>query len=778
MKSYIRFLTRNKLYTAIMVVGLSVALAFVIPLISFFCSLKQITKGHENYENIYSMCCMDTQASSPGFGAALKERIPEIEYVTSPILDNRIFNVNESRKKINYVDKSFFYFFPCSFTYGNSDFIDVPGTAAISADFAAELEKEGQVIGRNLNVGENSYVVSAIFDEYGSGVLVECDMIVSNKSIVDSKQRDFPFGVRGAMTLFSVNPSADMESLDEKVKNVALEYWGNQGEEYQNAEAYRFIRYDKMTTGNEQFIGIKSYHHTIQLIIGALCLLLFFVAILNYINLNIALTNKRAKEMALRKLNGAEISAVLAKYCLESLAFTAVCFAFGLILSKYSCEILNMFVYNSGMGDFRFTIDYSGWNIPLYIGLIVFTGLVCGIIPAVISSRFSPLDICNGDFRFHSKKYLNRFFIGFQSVLSLVLISVTLLLEAQYMQKKRVDYNCDIDDVFFYSPVDRDDHKLDEIYNLLKGKSEILNIGFTEGMPGKIGQDRAVAADGSKFKYACMFCDENAFDTFGFEILEQSDSEDKNGFWLTPFAAQTFEENPGLFEDILKENNITSMRIAGEIQNIPSYSYLPIDDCITLVSVIPSGNLSSKDLAIRTISDHKTARKVIADAYKTVYGKEIHDIMQFEKFGISQYVKEFHLTQIEEFHTMLKLFRIIMALVIFMSMMGLVGISIYYASERRHEIAVRKVFGGTISTETVKNLKNYIRMTLIADIIAVPIIFFLFRVMTMNIADKVESTWWIYIVAIVISFIISIVSVLWQTIDAARTNPAETLKKE
>ena len=113
-----------------------------------------------------------------------------------------------------------------------------------------------------------------------------------------------------------------------------------------------------------------------------------------------------------------------------------------------------------------------------------------------------------------------------------------------------------------------------------------------------------------------------------------------------------------------------------------------------------------------------------------------------------------------------------------MSMMGLVGISIYYASERRHEIAVRKVFGGTISTETVKNLKNYIRMTLIADIIAVPIIFFLFRVMTMNIADKVESTWWVYIVAIVISFIISIVSVLWQTIDAARTNPAEALKKE
>jgi len=104
---------------------------------------------------------------------------------------------------------------------------------------------------------------------------------------------------------------------------------------------------------------------------------------------------------------------------------------------------------------------------------------------------------------------------------------------------------------------------------------------------------------------------------------------------------------------------------------------------------------------------------------------------------------------------------------------------VYYASERRHEIAVRKVFGGTTDSETFRNVLTYIRMTLISDILAIPAIYLLLDVMKQTpYANTIDTYWWVYVAAILISITISLASVLWQTLRAARTNPAEALKKE
>ena len=778
MKSYLRFLSRNKLYTAIEVVGLSLAMAFVIPLINYYTSLSEITKGHDNYENIYGMCFNETLVSSPGFGEALKRSVPEINKVTSPVLDNRLFEIDDFRKKVNYVDKDFFYFFPCSFSEGDAGFIDIKGAAAVSSEFAAELAQEGPVIGRTLTKGTDTYVVSAVFDEYGSGVLADCDMIVSNESQLRDQNNDYPFGVRGSLTIFSVNPSADITLVTEKIRNTAMEYWGASDEKYRMAERYKIIRYNKMTTGNEAFMGIKRNHFATQILIGALCMLLFIIALLNYINLNIALATKRAKEAALRKLNGAGRKNILLKYCVESVAFTSLCFISGLLLSGYTSDMLSMFVSNSGLGDMDFTLIWSLKNVLIYIGVIILTGIICGLAPALIVSRFSPLDVTKGEFRYHSKKYLNRIFIGFQSILSFVLLAVTLLLEVQYMNMNKVEYNCDIDDVFFFKPEDRK-FKTEELYNELKGKPEILNVGLAEAIPGYVAQYIGETAEGSEIKYACLFCDEDAFDIFGFDILSQNDRNDRSGLWTTPFADLAFSENPGLLEFIMEDSDISSIRHAGQVQNFPSLSYLPIDDCITMVCVVPSNRLSTKSLVIRTTSDHKAARKVIAEAYTELSGKAPEDMRRFEPGAISCYVEENHIQQIDEFHSILDLFRIILGIVILMSMLGLTGMSVYYAADSEHETAIRKVFGGTVDTETFRNIRMYMRITLIAAVIATPVTYLIFNMLkSMPIADRVESTWWIYVVTIIISTFISLASVFWQTLRAARTNPAEALKKE
>ena len=773
MKSYLRFLSRNKLYTAIEVVGLSLALAFVIPMICFYTNIARISKGHENYENIYSLCVDRVQVSSPGFGDFLKERVPEIDKVTSPILNNVWYDIENTNRKIHHVDKDFFYFFPAKFSIGGSDFLDTPNAIAVSKEFADYLAKDGPVIGKEIDYNWNRYIVNAVFDEYGSGVLSGCDILMNNEPIRKSGQNDFIHAYRGSKTFFSVNPSADMDEVKAKVWNTIIEFWGQDYGTDAFYDSYDLIRYDKITTDECAYIGIESNPTSMLVILGILCIVLFSIPLLNYINLNVALTTKRAKEMAMRKLNGASHRNIVIKCCLESMVFTAICFVFGILLSGITSDVWNSFMNNTGAGTGDMALTWTTANILIFIALIVITGLICGIVPALIVSRFTPLDVTKGDFRYHSKKTMSRIFIGFQSVLSVVLIAVTLYMEAEFNKLRNVDYNCDVDDVFWYAPR-TGKFNTEGMMDLLKGRPEILNVGLTDNIPGFAKQGAVQYSDMGFAFYGYIHCDEDAFDSFGFDILSQAGSDDKYGIWMTPQAQKKCEEIPGLLEKILQTENISTTTIAGMIRNFPLVSDRP-DEGFTFVLVTPKENIWQKNLAIRTIPDHETARRIIADAYSEISGEEVTDIMHFG-YG-SSYVKEIHKGNISEEKAIVVLMRTIMILVIFMTMMGLTGMSVYFASERRQEIAIRKVFGGTINTETVRNIRAYMRIVLIADIIALPLIYFLLSRLSLDSNVKV-NTFWIYVAAIVLSFVIAILAVLWQTLRAARTNPAEALKKE
>jgi putative ABC transport system permease protein len=183
-----------------------------------------------------------------------------------------------------------------------------------------------------------------------------------------------------------------------------------------------------------------------------------------------------------------------------------------------------------------------------------------------------------------------------------------------------------------------------------------------------------------------------------------------------------------------------------------------------------------RSLVIKTISDHKKARKVIAQAYEEVYGEKVTDLMKFGRR--SDYIEDEHKELLNPLYIYVKLFRCVMLTAIFITMIGLFAISQYFIMERKQETAVRKIFGGTIHSETVRNTATYMKLAIISCIIAIPIIHTIFRIMKRSIISDVESTLWIYIVCILLSLIISIISVLWQTLRAARTNPAEALKKE
>ena len=778
MKSYIRFLSRNKLYTAIEILGLSVAIAVTIPLLSYMLKINETNHSHPDYENIYSLSASRMQCSSPGIGEYLKKNIPEIEMVSSPshLGANYTFEVEGRLTSYIRYDRNFLYFFPHEFIEGGLD-TEAKTAMAISESLANELSKSGHVIGRTLNLDNETYTISGIFKDIEDPRFKRYDMMIPRIDNPDEYDMVYWGNNILVMTFIKAQDGTDYETLKKKVQDACAAYWGPMDNKeadspysFKRPDRYDIIPYGELTTKDNY--QLKEFGGSGFIIVCVIAFVLLIFAITNYINLNVALSTRRAKEIATRKLVGAGRGQVIWLFLKEALIMNLICFGLGLLLTGITTDMISAF-FRTLESEGTLSIGHSLSDICIYIGFILLMTLITGLIPAMIVSRFTPLDITKGGFQYHSKKRMTKVFICIQTIMTILLLAITLVFNAQYRRYMDMEYNCDIEDVFFLMP-DWSLH-LDPgtMKSELEKRPEILSVGLTKCVPSNLMGLNYESESGDHIQACVLECTKEAFDIFGFEMMTVNDPDDYTGVWMTPESAKTESIYPEDFKKMLSRE-FGDYRIAGMINNIPfSNGQSEIDDFPTIVVV---RNIDYNAMAIKTVSDHGKARKVIAEVYEEVSGIEVHDVRDFGMSAL--YVKEINEEDLSPWKSLNDLMERLLGIIIILGVMGLTGISIYFATEREKEIAIRKVFGGTDKTELRRNLMTFIRIALIANLIAIPIAVLAFSTIMSQFADKITNIWIIYILCVLISFAVTIASVLWQTLRAARTNPAEALKKE
>ena len=778
MKSYLRFLSRNKLYTAIEVLGLSIAIAVALPLLSYSLKVNRINRSHPDHKEIYSLSAMRMQTSSPGIRQQLLEKIPEIEKVCSPafLSAQQMYNVDGEMCPYIMYDHDFLYFFPHEFIEGDLN-TETMSDIAVSESLANELAKSGPVVGRSLNLDNRNYTITGIFKDSTDPRLDKYDILVPRPDMLDSEDMIFWGNNVFVMTLIKAHDGTDFETLKGKVQNVCAEFWGAQDSQdpespysYKRAENYDLIPYRQFTVkDNYQWNEFGGTGYVILTVIT--CILLIF-ALINYINLNVALSTRRAKEIATRKLVGSGHRQVIMLFLRESLIMNLICFGFGLVLTGFTTDIINTFFKNLN-AEGALSVGYGFGDIALYIGLVLTITVITGIIPALIVSRFTPLDIAKGSFRYYSKKRMTKVFICVQTIITVLLLILTVIFNAYYKACMNMEYNCEIEDVFFLYPDTRLFSSSETLKSELEKHPEIISVGHTDCVPSYLRQHFYEDTEGNRLQISVLRCDKDAFEIFGFDIISERDSTDRSGLWMTPEAERIAELHPELFSDFLNDN-FADYREAGMIHDIPTYTGMnEIDDFPAVVFV---GDTQWFELAIKTTDDHEKARKVIAEVYEDVSGIKVHDIHDFAV--TASYITEFN----EEHMAPTKGLRDVMAklfgIILILGVMGLTGISIYFATEREKEIAIRKVFGGTSRTELRRNLMTFVRIALIANILVIPLAIFICDNLMWSYEEKISGRWMIFGACILASFCITLGSVLWQTLRAARTNPVEALKKE
>ena len=765
MKSYLKFLSRNKLYTVIEAVGLAVSLAFVIIIGSYVWQQFAVTREHPDRERVYVPGTPGFPALTYGFPDAIGD-IPEIESVSRMcnVLVHPAIRGEQTDAESVGVEPAFFEI--CSqfrFLEGAADVLSVPSNVVLTASFA---RKHSLSLGDAIDISGSSYVVSAILEDLKGTVIKPYDIFLNAAIYKDDWQ---PFDNYGStVTLLKVQPGTDRKVLYDKLETVCKDVYSSiYGQAF--FEHLELSRYDELFfKETEGFFrhGDKATLRVLMLV----GLLLLLSAILNYINLSVALTGKRAKEMAVRQLSGASRGGIIWKYVAESIAFTAVCFAAGLLLAEAFCPAMNALLNNP---DIPIRVIWSPGYVIAYIVIILLVGALCGIFPALMAGRYKPVDVMKGGYRRKSKMVFSKVFIVLQNALAVILIALAITMEAQMRKTQDRPMNCNIENIFFLKDFSGEDNA--PLKDALEALPCVRQIGRSSGVPGSINMGQySTTRDGQDILYKLIRLDSTAFSMFRFEILEDFHAPQFNSVWFSDksFAATGFDTDYHDISGTLSRRTKGCEQVAGVFKSFPTNNANIGEEDYAIVSLMRSEDIPFAGWVIETTPDRKEAKAQIMETYENyIKGKQIYGSLAF---WIDENIAE----DWKPARNNMRLVEIFMLLSIIIALLGLVAMSTYYADEKSRDIAVRKVFGGTVDSEARRTIRDYMVLVGIACVIGIPIAVYAAQEYLKDFIYRLEGYWWIFVVAVLLSGVIAFASVIWQVLKAARTNPAEVLKKD
>ncbi len=794
MKSYLKFLSRNKLYTVIEAVGLAVSLAFVILIGSYVVQQYEVAHESPKWKQTFVLGSDDFLGLTYWDKEELEMNVPEVKAATHvALLWNPIIKINEEIIRANGIegDADFFKVFPeYQLIEGNGEDFVGKKDILISESLARKLSKGGEsLIGRAINVDESERTIKGIFADFDNTYFMPFEIIthISGSWAADQSKEFNSIG--NYTTWFRVRDDADLTDVQAKVKTLLHKNYDptwsaervDKWQAYRMDEAFFFTGSSNglTRTGNSQMLRLLTI----------VVLLLLLSAIFNYVNLSLALTGKRAKEMATRRLLGADRNVILWKYISESVAFTAVCFVAALLLANSLVSMVNSLVSNSdpdeimmGIGDtgVRLSFMLTPGYILVYIAGILVLGIINGLLPAFAASRYQPIDVIKGTFRRRNKMVLSKVFIVIQNFLSVFLIAMALVMEVQMRHMLTRPMHAASENLYYieYSARDYD------MMKLFKDKVEqlpfVTKVGVGRGIPGLINMTVGVKVDDEHHvDMPIILCDSTYFRLLGLEVEEDFSHPLLHSLWLSrsAFNKAGVSDTTTTFPKKISVNGAQPEFIGGIVTDFPTRPASEDDtnlDGGVIVTRAEELNWANCML-IGTTGEDKSYDEAILQAYRE-YRMETSGVEEPAwRYG---FIKDINKKQLEPERRTLRLVELFAVLSVLIALLGLLAMSTYFADENTKQVAIRKVFGSDASRETWRNVKNYMILTAIACAFGIPLAIWAAQLYLERFAYRIEGYGWVFIVAILISLTIAFGTVLWQTLKAARTNPSQELKKE
>ena len=770
MKSYFKFLSRNKLYVAIEALGLIVSLAFVIVISCYTWQQFAVTREANDYQRLYSlnMGREDDLNVNPGEMALVLDRVPDVEAAgrIECMGTKVIYEGNElpGYPYICTIDPVICDFFQFYFVSGTKEVFNDKNQIILEESFARKISPYIDPVGRTIIVSKDTCIIGGIIRVNDHSILKKFDIYRPfDEPDVAPSYDDFFHPLDAVfIRLREGADHAAVRDLIDTVMRREMPDWNWLHSPFSLTIPYKEIYFSPRNRSN----ALKHGNLTMVYVLIAVGILLLASALFNYINLSVALAGKRAKEMAIRTALGEQRGTIFRRYIVEAIVFVSVCIILSVLLAKGFEPVFNRYV----AGDIGLNIAFSPAYIALYVLLALIVGCVSGAIPAAITLSYNPVAIIKGEQRRQTKTVFSRFFIIIQNIITVALISLAMVMELQYKHLLNMPLGANVEGLYF-TPGSN------VCFDQMTTKTYIDKIGLSSGFPGKRHMECKPNIEGQNVVVGLFNCDKNAFDMFQFDIVRDYQVPGGKGMWFSESAARVFELN--------EENPAVP-------STLPNFwgDDIPVAGIVKDYAVCGPSEVTGNQIGIVLVSDmdpewssailklNRFDVEVRADLRKLIEEESIRRYGDIRNTSLFGYVPELIEQSMDKTRNFISLIEVFMLLATLISLLGLVAMSAYYTGLQTASIAVHKVFGGTVTTEALRAVKEYMLLVEIAILIGVPVAIYFANKYLNQFYYRIDGYWWVFAVAAVIALAISFFAVLSQTLKAARTNPAEALKKE
>lgn len=770
MRSYFKFLSRNKLYTAIEALGLVVSLAFVIVISCYTWQQFAVTREANDYQRLYSlnMGYEDDLNANPGEMALVLDRVPGIEAAgrINGFGTKVVYEDNElpGYPYVCEIDPEIFDFFSFDFVEGTKEVLNDKSQVILDEDFARKISPDIDPVGRTIIVGRDTCTIGGIVRADDHSILKKRDVYKPiGKPDVAPAADEFYHPLDAVFIRLSENADhAAVCDLIDTVMRREMADWNWLHSPFSLTIPYKEIYFSPRNYSN----ALKHGNLTMVYVLIAVGILLLASALFNYINLSVALAGKRAKEMAIRITLGEQRGEIFRRYIVEAVLFVTSCILLAVVLAKVLEPVFNRYV----AGDIRLNIAFSPAYIALYIVLALIVGSVSGAIPAGITLSYNPVAIIKGEQRRQTKTVFSRLFIIIQNIITVALISLAMVMELQYKHLLNMPLGANVEGLYFISCGSVGN-------NQLATKPYVDKIGFSSSFPGKRSMECRPNIEGKNVIVGLFNCDKNSFDMFQFDIVRDYQVPGGKGLWFSESAANFFELD--------KENPIVP-------STLPNFwgDEISVAGIVKDYAVCGPTELTGNQVGIVRVCDmeQEWSNTIVKlnrlDAEVRADLRKLNEEWSIRTYGDIRYTEMFDYIPVliersmEETRNFISLIEVFMLLATLISLLGLVAMSAYYTGLQTANIAVRKVFGGSVASETFRTVKEYMVLVGMAVLIGIPVAIYFANRYLNQFYYRIDSYWWVFAVAAVIALVISFLAVLSQTLKAAKANPAVELKKE
>lgn len=786
-------LRNNKVYSLINIAGLSLGLACVLLIMLYINDEVSYDRFHKNAGQIYRIdkeTAKDNGAlhynSYTGYfpGPRFAAKIPEIKSFVrfQPAATDIKAGDAIQHQDINYTDTNFFSVFNFPMLKGNAaTALAQPNSIVLTEDMAKKYFGNAAAMGKTLLVRQagkfETFLVTGIAKNCPQNSSIQFKVLLPLKVSVEDENNNGNWFNSFLSTFIVLTPNARIKTVQDKMDKVFLADAGesisgmktrygitNIGISYV-LEPLTAIHLGKDVEAQDEVLANKS-SKTYTYILSGIAIFILLIACINFVNLTLARSLKRAKEIGVRKVIGGTRRQLMIQFLGESFMLCLAAFTLAIVIVMTVLPLFNE------LSDkvLSFSYLFNAKLITGYIAVFIVTGLLAGLYPAAVLSKYNPVQTLYNRFNMAGKSYLQKSLVIFQFTLASFLIIVTLaiFLQFNYLTTQNLGY---------------DDSNLITVRKSQLTRNEAAlfsdalarNPGIVEMAPVSAGaNNNTVQIEGRKqINVVIETIDPSYLPLLKVPVVggRNFSPEFPSDATQTVLVNEAFVQQAGwkqaVGQQIISFENNKTYTVAGVVKD---YHYKPVTEQIApqLFTMNPDNNYGMVYIKIKPGTE-TSSLQYIAEAFKKLF--PLHPFA----FNFKQEQNKLGYAEIAKWKQIILLSAI---LTIFISCIGLFGLSVLSAEKRTKEIGIRKVLGASVSGIVSILSADFLRLIVISLIISVPLAWMAAGKWLENYPYRITLGWWLFAVSGLLVIVIALFTVSFQSVRAALANPAKSLRTE